>query len=417
MKVLVVGSGGREHALAWKLKQSPKVDQIYIAPGNPGTKEVGENIEAKSKDEILKWLRINEVDLVVIGPDKYLAEGLADSVEELGIPVFGPTRAAAEIEWSKAYAKKLMLDFHIPTAAYEVFTDADSACAYIRTQNLPIVIKADWLVAGKGVVIAQTLPEADKAIGDMLENKKFGESGSCIVIEEYLEGLEISVHAFCDGENAVMLPASKDHKRIFDGDKGPNTGGMGTIAPVPSVTDEQLEVIKRQIVLPTLVALKERGRTFRGVLFPGIMLTKDGPKVIEFNARFGDPETQSYMLLLETDLFTILYSSATGTLAGIEVKWSDEYACCVILAAKGYPENPEKGACVTILPFGPADVMIFHAGTAKEGDNLVVSGGRVLGVAAKGKTLQESLSKAYAKIGQIEFSGNQYRKDIGASVL
>lgn len=417
MKVLVVGSGGREHALAWKLKQSPKVDQVYIAPGNPGTKEVGENVTAESVGEILEWLRSNAVDMVVIGPDKYLAEGLADSVEDLGVPVFGPTKAAAEIEWSKAYAKQLMLDADIPTAAYQVFVDGNSARTYVRGRKLPLVIKADGLAAGKGVVVAQTLLEADEAIANMLEDKKFGESGSRIVIEEYLEGLEISTHAFCDGENATMFPSSKDHKRVFSDDKGPNTGGMGTVVPVPSVSDEQLELIKKQIVLPTLAALKERGRTFKGVLYPGIMLTKDGPKVIELNARFGDPETQSYMLLLETDLFEILYACATGKLAGTKVKWRDEFACCVVLAAKGYPENPEKGARVTILPFGPADAMIFHAGTAKEGGNLAVSGGRVLGVAAKGKTLQDALNKAYGKIAQIDFSGKQYRKDIGASVL
>ena len=280
-----------------------------------------------------------------------------------------------------------------------------------------MVIKADGLAAGKGVIIVKTLAEADVAIAEMLDKKVFGDSGSRIVIEEYLEGFEISTHAFCDGETAIMFPSSRDHKRIFEGDTGPNTGGMGTIAPVPSISNEQLQRIREQIVLPTLSGLKKRGRSFSGVLFPGIMMTKGGPRVIEFNARFGDPETQSYLLLLETDLFEIMYACATGTLKQQNIRWNEEFACCVVVAAKGYPAQPEIGAEITILPFESKDSIIFHAGTATSGGKLVVAGGRVLGVATKGNTPREAIERAYRRIGQINFPGKQFRKDIGASVL
>ncbi len=417
MKVLIVGSGGREHALAWKLKQSSKVSHLYIAPGNPGTEEIGENVAAQTSEEILEWLRGNKVDLVVIGPDRFLAEGLTDSVQELGLAVFGPTRAAAEIEWSKSYAKQLMEEECIPTARYEAFSSASAAKEYIHTQAFPVVIKADGLAAGKGVVIAETAAEADTAIEEMLDKKAFGESGSQIVIEEYLEGIEISTHAFCSGEEAVMFPASKDHKRIFDGDTGPNTGGMGTIAPVSSITEEQMEEIRKLIVLPTLAALKKRGRPFKGILFPGIMITKNGPKVIEFNARFGDPETQSYMLLLESDLFEILHACVSNTLEQVDIAWAHKSSCCVVMASEGYPTSKEESVPITMQPLGPKDVMVFHAGTAVREGRLVTSGGRVLGVAACSSTLPGALKKAYAKIDQIDFAGKQFRNDIGSSVL
>ena len=417
MKVLIVGSGGREHALAWKLKQSPKVSQIYIAPGNPGTAEVGENVDVTSHDEILEWLKKHIVDLVVIGPDQYLADGLTDAIQDLHIPVFGPTKTAAQIEWSKSYAKQFMREEGIPTARYEVFTDSENARAYVRTQALPLVVKADGLAAGKGVTIVHTLAEADQAIQEILDDKAFGESGNQIVIEEYLKGLEISTHAFCDGEHAVMFPAAKDHKRIFDGDKGPNTGGMGTIAPVPSVTNEQLEAIKTQIVLPTLAGLRKRNRSFTGVLFPGIMLTNEGPKVIEFNARFGDPEVQSYMLLLASDLLDVLYACTTGKLSEIDIRWSKDSACCIVLATKGYPIKSEKGDEVTLPTMKSKETVIFHSGTARKRNKLVTTGGRALGVAARGKSLKEVLDIAYQTADQINFAGKQFRKDIGTSVL
>ena len=416
MKVLIVGSGGREHALAWKLGQSPKLEKIYIAPGNAGTALVGKNIPAKTTDEIVLWLKDNPMDLVVVGPDNYLAEGIVDEVQKLRITVFGPTKAAAEIEWSKSYAKQFMREERIPTAQYRVFTTAELARSYIRTQKLPLVIKADGLAFGKGVVIARTIEEADKAILDMLEKKIFGESGSLVIIEEYLEGFEVSVHAFCDGENAAMFPASKDHKRIFDGDRGSNTGGMGTVAPVSSVPARQLEIIREQIIMPTLASLKARGRPFKGILFPGIMLTRYGPKVIEFNARFGDPETQSYMRLLETDLPDILLACANGSLSTLDIKWSDKYASCIVLASAGYPGEYEKGIEITGLP-AESDVVVFHAGTKLEGDKYLTNGGRVLGVTTTGKTLEESLENSYDAIKAIKFDGMQFRSDIGAVTL
>jgi phosphoribosylamine--glycine ligase len=412
MTVLIVGAGGREHALAWKLKQSPKVHKIFISPGNAGTALVGENINAKTQSEILGWLRTNPVDLVVIGPDNHLVEGLTDAIKEIGIKVFGPTKAAAKIEWSKSYAKQFMLEEGIPTARHRVFETAELARDYVQKQSFPIVIKADGLAAGKGVIIAGTVEEAEKAITEIMETKVHGESGACLVIEDFLEGFEISVHAFCDGEDAVMFPSSKDHKRIFDGDKGPNTGGMGTIAPVPIVPQEQMDLIRDRIVLPTLAGLKKRGHPFKGILFPGIMLTKYGPQVIEFNARFGDPETQSYMRILESDLLGILLACVSGSLKNIEVKWSDKYACCVVLASAGYPGTYEKGFAIN-LPADSEELVVFHAGTALRDNQLVTDGGRVLGVTAIADTVGDSLAKAFRALSPRVFEGVQYRNDIG----
>lgn len=415
MNVLIVGGGGREHALAWKLKQSPIITKIFIAPGNAGTESEGTNINAHTTAEIIDWLHENHVDLVVIGPDNYLADGLSDEITKIGITVFGPTKAAAEIEWSKSFAKQFMKEEGIPTAAYKVFHDVSQALAYAQNHTYPLVIKADGLAAGKGVVIARTLIEAEQTIKDMMEKKIHGKSGTKIVIEEFLEGLEISIHAFCDGERAIMFPPSKDHKRIFEGDKGPNTGGMGTIASVPLVAEADLKIIYNKIVLPTLNALKRRGRLFRGILFPGIMLTKNGPKVIEFNARFGDPETQSYMRILESDLFEILNACAAGSLQDIEVKWSQHFACCIVLASPGYPESSEKGIPINISE-SRDPIVYFHAATTLVDNTLVTNGGRVLGVSAIGETLEQALAKAYQVITPEVFKGVQYRKDIGASV-
>lgn len=414
MNVLVVGGGGREHALTWKLAQSPKVTALYIAPGNPGTAALGTNVPAKTNEEILAWLAEHPVDLVVIGPDQFLADGLSDAVRALKIPVFGPSKAAAEIEWSKAYAKQLMSEEGIPTARARTFSTADGARDYVRTQTLPIVIKADGLAAGKGVIIAATHEEADAAISSMMDEKIFGDSGGVVVIEEFLEGLEVSVHAVCDGTTAVMFPIAKDHKRIGEGDTGPNTGGMGTIAPVSLVPEAQIALIKTQIIEPLLAALVKRGRLYSGLLFPGVMLTKYGPQVIEFNARFGDPEVESYMRLLESDLFDLLYGCATGALS--EPVWNTKAACCVMVAAKGYPGAVEKGAPIT-LPPETDGVVVFHAGTALKDGQLIANGGRVLAVTAPGDSLQEALSTAYRYIERIECRGKQYRKDIGASVL
>jgi phosphoribosylamine--glycine ligase len=310
-----------------------------------------------------------------------------------------------------------MFEEGIPTAEYKSFDTAKSAHAYIQAKKLPLVIKADGLAEGKGVVIATSVEEADKAIESIMEKKAFGDSGSKIVIEEYLQGLEISVHAFCDGEDIAVFPTSKDHKRIFDDDKGANTGGMGTVAPVPSVNEEQLRLIKEKIILPTLAALKRRGRLFSGVLFPGVMLTKKGPMVIEFNARFGDPETQSYMRLLVTDLFEIVYACATGSLKDVEVTWARDFACCIVLAAEGYPGTYNKGSEITGLPQDADTVVVFQAGTEVKGKKLLTKGGRVLGVTATGKTLQKSLETAYKAASKIHFDRMQYRRDIGATIV
>ncbi|MEK7148178.1 MAG: phosphoribosylamine--glycine ligase [Patescibacteria group bacterium] len=417
MRILLIGSGGREHALAWKLKQSLKVSEIFIAPGNAGTSSLGMNIEAISTNEIIAWVGENPIDLVIVGPDSYLAEGLVDMLEKKGIKVFGPTKAAAEIEWSKAFAKEFMRDLGIPTAKFSSFDNSQEAKNFLSSQKFPIVIKADGLATGKGVIIALNIEEGQKAIREIMDDKIFGSSGNKIIIEEYLEGVEISTHAFCDGFNVVMFPAAQDHKRIFENDQGPNTGGMGTIAPVPGISNSDMKEIKEKIVLPTLNGLRELGRPFKGVLFPGIMLTKEGPKVIEFNAKFGDPETQVYMCLLDTDLLEIILACIEGKLSDVEVKWSDQYACCVVCASSGYPRKYEVGKRIKGLDKESDGAVIFHAGTKLKNGEVVTDGGRVLGVTSVGETLSEAINNAYSALNNINFEGMYYRKDIGAKSL
>lgn len=418
MKILIVGNGGREHALAWKISQSPKVKKIYIAPGNAGTALVGENLEITTTEEIVSWIRVNHVDLVVVGPDSYLAQGLVDKIHELKISVFGPARDAAEIEWSKSFAKKLMGEENIPTAKSQTFDNYDKAKEYVSSQKFPLVVKADGLAFGKGVVIAKNLIEAEVSLKEMMEDRIFGYAGSEVIIEEYLDGKEISIHAFCDGENVSLFPASQDHKRIFDGDKGLNTGGMGTIAPVPWVSDELLEEIKERVVLPCVNGLRKRGRPFVGILYPGIMVTAEGPKVIEFNARFGDPETQSYMRILNTDLVDILLACVNGNLTDVKIEWDKQFACCVVLASCGYPGEYENGKMISGLEnVTDADIRVFHAGTKSTKDGTVTNGGRVLGVTATGDSLQSALSETYTAIQKISFDGMQFRKDIGFKTI
>ncbi len=414
MKILVIGSGGRENALVWKLKQSPKVAGLFAAPGNPGTKDIATNVPLNSLAEILEWLKQNPMDLVVVGPDNYLADGIVDEIQNLGIKVFGPTKLASEIEWSKSYAKELMKEEGIPTASFETFTDFDRALEYIKQNRFPTVIKASGLALGKGVIIAENLEEAEKALREIMNDKVFGEAGDEVVIEEYLTGREISTHAFCDGENVVMFPSSQDHKRIFDNDLGPNTGGMGTIAPVPWVTEKHIGDIRDQIVIPLIQALKKRGRVFKGLLFPGIMITETGPKVIEFNARFGDPETESYMRILESDLVDILLSCADGTLKDREIIWSKQSTATVMCASGGYPGSYEKGKEITGLDkIADKDIVVFHSGTKIVEGKLVTNGGRALAVTAIGDTVSDALGKSYKAIEGITFPGMQYRKDIG----
>lgn len=418
MDILITGSGGREHALAWKLKQSAKVSKIFVAPGNAGTAQVAENISASKTEEIIEWIKNNPIDLVIVGPDDHLAEGIVDKLEKLGIAVFGPTQAAAEIEWSKSFAKQFMKEEGIPTASCEIFNNIEQAKLYIKKQSYPLVIKASGLALGKGVIIATSLEEAESALDEIMKGKIFGKAGNEVVIEEYLEGKEISVHAFCDGENAVLFPSAQDHKRIFDNDEGPNTGGMGTIVPVPWVTVEQMKEIQEKVVIPTIKALKNRGRPFKGILFPGIMITESGPKVIEFNARFGDPETQSYMRILETDLVEIILACVSGNLKEQNIKWSDKSACCVVVASGGYPDNYRKGEIIKGLNMIEDEgVVVFHAGTKSVEGKVETNGGRVLGITAVGDNLKESLGKAYKAVKLIFFEGIQYRKDIGSKSL
>ncbi len=408
MRLLIIGGGGREQALGWKLKQSPQVESIYFSA----------DLADVSQPAIIAWVKENKIDLVIVGPDQPLAEGLVDSLEAGKIKVFGPTRAAAEIEWSKSFAKQLMFEEGIPTAKFKTFTDFNEAFKYIQEQKFPLVIKADGLALGKGVIIAQDLIEAEQALRELMKDKKYGRAGEQIVIEEYLVGQEISIHAFCDGETVILFPSAQDHKRIFDHDEGPNTGGMGAITPVSWVTPKLMKEIEERIVKPTLLGLKKRGRIFKGVLYPGIMVTAEGPKVIEFNARFGDPETQVYLPLLKTDLLEIILAACNGQLKNLNIEWSNKSAACVVLASGGYPGKYEINLPITGLnEVEEEESLIFHAATKKVGDHFVTNGGRVLNVVGVGDNLTEALTKAYQKVKQISFPGMHYRTDIGKKSL
>ncbi len=418
MKVLLIGSGGREHALGWKLKQSPKVEKIYFAPGNAGTAMLGENVNIDVLDikSLLNFAKQNKIDLTVVGPDDPLANGIVNAFQKEKFKIFGPTKEAAQIEWSKAFAKKLMKEENIPTASFETFTDFQEAKKYALSQKLPLVVKASGLALGKGVIIGQTKEEIVQALENIMIKKIFGNAGDRVVIEEYLSGKEISIHAFCDGKNAVLFPTAQDHKPIFDGNRGPNTGGMGTIAPVPWADSALIEQIKKTIIIPVLNGLKKRGQEFKGVLYPGLMITKDGPKVLEFNARFGDPETQSYMRLLKSDLVEIFMACVEGRLSKLEIEWENKSTCCIVLASQGYPGKYQKGEVIYGLDsIKDPSIQVFHAGTALRNNKVITNGGRVLGVTATGSDLPEALKKAYQAVGDhgIHFTGMQYRTDIG----
>lgn len=416
--ILIIGSGAREHALGWKLKQSPKVGKIFFAPGTDATETIGESskISMFEHDALIQFARKNNIDLTVAGPDDALASGIVNAFQNAGLKIFGPTKEAAQLESSKAFAKKIMQEENIPTASYETFSNFAKAKQYIRNHPLPIVIKASGLALGKGVTIAETIKDAEKILDDIMIKKIFGDAGNEVVIEEFLEGFEVSIHAFSDGENVSLFPPSRDHKQIYDGNKGPNTGGMGTIAPLSEISDKQLEAIKKEIVLPVIKGMKKHGIPFTGCLYPGLMITKDGPKVIEFNSRFGDPEMESYMRILETDLFDILNSCVDKTLAKQKISWSKQFACTIVLAAPGYPASYKKGIEIHGLnKITDKDIVVFHFATKRDGNKLVTNGGRVLGVTAIGNTLNEALEKANSVIGPIgiHFDGMQYRKDIG----
>jgi phosphoribosylamine--glycine ligase len=414
MKVLVIGGGGREHAIVWKLAQSPQQPTLYCAPGNPGIAELATcvDIGAEDVEALVDFAEREGIDLTVVGPEAPLLAGLVDHFEQRGLKVLGPTKAAAQIEGSKSFAKALMEKANVPTANYRAFTDLEAARTYVREQGVPIVIKADGLAAGKGVVVATTLKEAERALDMMMKDKAFGESGSKVVVEEFLTGQEATVMAFVDGDTVRLMVPAQDHKPVYDGDKGPNTGGMGTYSPVPAVDDALLARVETEIIRPVIDHLKAEGTPYKGVLYAGLMLTEGGPKVIEFNARFGDPETQVVLPRLDSDLLAILQSVVDGTLAKQEIRWSDRAAVCVILAAEGYPGRYRKGDRISGLEKAGDHSFIFHAGTRTADSGIVTNGGRVLGVTGFGPDLQAAQSEAYRAVQRIHFDGMHYRKDI-----
>ena len=419
MKVCVIGNGGREHALAWRLSISPSVTKVYAIPGSAAMSDCAElvGIDWQQSDHLINFLKDNQVDLVVVGPEAPLVAGLADELNKAGIPVFGPSKAAAQLEGSKVFAKDLMKKYNIPTAAYGVFHNVEEAKEFIRQTGAPIVVKADGLAAGKGVVVAMTIDEANAAVEDMLSGNRFGEAGSTVVIEEFMEGEEASLLAFVDGKTVVPMIASQDHKRIFDGDKGPNTGGMGTYAPAPVLTDALRDEAMKTIIEPMVAAMQKEGMPYVGCLYVGLMITAEGPKVVEFNARFGDPETQVVLPLLDSDLGQIMMACATGNLTAHMVKWKDSSAACVILASKGYPETSSKGDVIHGDIKQHDTTIVFHSGTKLVGEEYVTNGGRVLGVVGLGKDLRTALDRAYGRIEHIDFEGMQYRTDIGAKAF
>ncbi len=418
MNIIVIGSGGREHAIIKKLAENPEITKIYALPGNGGMKEAEcVPVGAKDLDGIVEFAKTHDIGFAVVAPDDPLVLGCVDRLEEAGIPCFGPRANAAIIEGSKVFSKNLMKKYGIPTAAYEVFDDPAAARAYLDTASFPIVIKADGLALGKGVLICADRSEADAALSEIMETKIFGESGNHVVIEEFLTGPEVSVLAFTDGETVVPMISSMDHKRAGDGDTGLNTGGMGTVAPNPYYTEEVAERCMNEIFLPTIRAMNAEGRTFKGCLYFGLMITKDGPKVIEYNCRFGDPETQVVLPLLETDLFTIMKATRAGTLSSLDIRWKKGAACCVILASAGYPKKYESGFPL-ILPEQPKHgAQIFVAGAKLKDGVLVTGGGRVVGVTAVAPTLAEAVKNAYEAAEDVKFENRTMRHDIGARAL
>ena len=417
MKILVVGGGGREHAIIKSVKKNKNVSTVYALPGNGGIAEdaVCVNIGAKDIDKIVEFALANAIDYAIVAPDDPLVLGAVNALEAAGIPCFGPSKEAAIIEGSKAFSKELMKKYSIPTAAYETFSDCESALEYLKTTSYPTVIKADGLALGKGVIIAMNHDEAVAAVNSMMNDKIFGDSGSRVIIEEFLEGPEVSVLAFTDGKCVVPMVSSMDHKRARDNDEGLNTGGMGTIAPNPYYTDEMKEVCMRDIFLPTVNAMNAEGRTFKGCLYFGLMITKNGPKVIEYNCRFGDPETQVVLPLLKTDLLTVMRAVTEERLSDIEVEFSTDSACCVIMASSGYPEAYAKGYEITI----PNEIKdsVYVAGAAEKDGKLVTSGGRVLGAVATANELKSAIDSAYALVDKIHFDNAYFRHDIGARAL
>ena len=417
-RVLVTGSGGREHALAWKLSQSPQIEKIYAAPGNSGTAQVGENVAIVAEDveKLVEFAKANRIDFTIVGPDDALAAGVVDAFQKAGLKIFGPPAAAARLESSKAFAKEFMRRHGIPTADYREFTDCAEALEFCRSAKYPLVVKADGLALGKGVIIAQNLAEAEGAVRMCLEDGAFGAAGTRIVVEEFLEGVECSIHALVDGSSYLLLPDCRDHKKAFDGNLGPNTGGMGTISPSGSVDEALRERICREVLDPFLAGIQKDGIAFRGMLFPGLMLTAEGPKVLEFNCRWGDPETQVLVRRLSSDLLPLLEATADGTLAKESPEWDARVAVCVILASGGYPGSYKKGQVISGLDAAGEleGVKIFHAGAKAVDGQILTNGGRVLGVTALGADLDEARRQGYLAADRIFFDGIQRRNDIGA---
>jgi len=415
MRVMVIGSGGREHALAWKIAQSPELTKLFIAPGNGGTGAVAENVavDITDHDAVIAACRDNAIDFVVVGPDAQVVAGLGDDVRAAGFTCFCPSKAAGQLEGSKGFTKALCDEMDIPTAAYGRFDNEEAALAYLYTQGAPIVIKADGLAAGKGVTVAMSVEEAEEAIIDCFGGA-FGASGAEVVIEEFMEGEEVSLFVLCDGTNILPLTTAQDHKRAFDGDTGPNTGGMGAYSPAPVMTREIYEETLERVIWPTVRGLAARGTPYQGVLYAGLMLTADGPKLVEYNARFGDPETQVLVMRMESDLLPLLHAVATGTLAGHDVTWKDQYALTVIMATEGYPGSYDKGSEIHGADGIDTDtIVVFHAGTRRDGERLLAAGGRVLNITALGKDVKEAQSRAYAGVDQIIWPEGFCRRDIG----
>jgi len=419
MNVLVIGSGGREHALAWKLRQSPRVRQIFIAPGNAGTAQIGRNVEVKlaELDQLLSFAQRESIDLTVVGPDDVLAAGIVDLFENAGLRIFGPSQEAARLESSKSFAKRFMVRHGIPTARFDEFESSPDAKAALDTFGFPLAIKADGLALGKGVIIAHDRSEAETAIDDMIERRRFGDAGRKIVIEEFLSGIEVSLHALVDGHSYLLFPTAQDHKQLYDGNRGPNTGGMGTFSPSQRLDAALLQEVREQILDPFLRGIQKDHLRFRGMLFPGLMLTKDGPRVLEFNCRFGDPETQVLLPRLKTDIVDLLEATISEQLDTVTAEWDSGSAVCVVMASGGYPGKYKTGK--TIVGLADANQMVgvtvFHAGTQTGENRILTAGGRVLGVTAVGDTLLAAKRRAYDAVDKIEFDGSYFRRDIGST--
>lgn len=422
MQVLVVGGGGREHVLVWKLAQSPRVDKIYCAPGNGGISKQAELVDIKQDDVegLLKFTKSKKIDLVVVGPERPLALGIVDLFQAEGIKIFGPTKELAKMESSKAFSKMLMKKFGVPTAEFKTFKDSEEAKSYIRTKGTPIVIKADGLAYGKGVIIAKEQEEALGAISNIMDFKIFGPSGDTVVIEECLQGEEASILVISDGNDFVCLAPSQDHKRAFDEDKGPNTGGMGAYSPAPLITDEIYKEIKEKIMAPIIKGLAAEGKPYKGVLYAGLMITKEGPKVLEFNVRFGDPEAQAILPRMKTDLVDVIEAAIDGRLNGFgELEWINKACVCVVMASGGYPGDYKKGIEIKGLKDleGIEDIMVFHAGTKLQDEKVLTEGGRVLGITTLGPGIEDTIERTYSAVSKVSFEGMHYRTDIGAKAL